>query len=119
MNKVLFIEMGMGVDLHGQDATTAAVRAVRNAIGHNSLPGIRSLLPDGDLSHMMVEVTLGSPVPAQEIDIARVIGTFPYGQVSVRVVTGGLIAKSGVVLPEHGDRNDDVIIVNAVVEVGM
>ncbi|MCY0876790.1 MAG: Lin0512 family protein [Firmicutes bacterium] len=119
MNKVLFIEMGMGVDLHGQDATTAAVRAVRNAIGHNSLPGMRGLLPDGDMANMKVELTLGAPVPANEIDVEQVKRTFPYGQVTVRIVPGGLLAKSGVVLPDKGDKNDDVIIINAVVEVGM
>lgn len=119
MEKVLFIEIGMGIDLHGQDGTTAAVRAVRDAIGHNSLPGIRNLLPGEDLAHMKVEVTLGAPIQADEIDVDAVAQTFPYGQVTVRVVPGGLVARSGVVLPEQGDKNDDMIIVNAVVEVGL
>ncbi len=37
--KRLIIEMGMGVDQHGQEPTVAAARAVRNAIAHNALPG--------------------------------------------------------------------------------
>ena len=36
-------EMGTGVDLHGQDGTKAALRAVRNAFQHVSLPGIRQV----------------------------------------------------------------------------
>ena len=30
-------EMGMGVDVHGQDYTTAACRAVSDALRHSSL----------------------------------------------------------------------------------
>jgi uncharacterized protein (TIGR02058 family) len=33
MEHVLFVEVGFGSDQHGQDATKAAVRACRNAIG--------------------------------------------------------------------------------------
>ncbi len=47
--KRLIIEMGMGIDQHGQEPTVAAARAVRNAkpvtgracaIAHNALPGV-------------------------------------------------------------------------------
>ena len=41
MNELHLVQLGMGVDLRGADTTKAAVRAVRNAIGHNLLPGIR------------------------------------------------------------------------------
>ena len=40
MKQVMFVELGMGADLHGQDVTKAAVRAVRNAIERNSMPGM-------------------------------------------------------------------------------
>ena len=39
----MFIETGMGIDVHGQNITSAAVRAVKNAIHYNSMPGIRSV----------------------------------------------------------------------------
>jgi uncharacterized protein (TIGR02058 family) len=115
---VIFIEIGMGVDLHGQDATAAAVRACRNAIQNNSMPGLRSILPNNDINQMKVRVRLGVPVPAEQVDVDKVKATFPYGQVSVEVVPGGLICSSGVVLPDKGDVNDEVIVVNAAVEVG-
>ena len=118
MEKVMFIEIGMGVDLHGQDATAAAVRACRNAIQNNSMPGLRSVLPGNDINNMKVRVRLGAPVPAEQIDLEKVKKTFPYGQVSIEVVSGGLICSSGVVLPDKGDANDEVIVVNAAVEVG-
>jgi uncharacterized protein (TIGR02058 family) len=106
------------VDLHGQDATKAAVRAVRDAIGRNSMPGLRAVLPGRDLANMRVRVTLGSPATAGNIDAEAVKAVLPYGSAEVRVVPGGLLAKSGVLLPDKGDVTDDMIIVNAVVEVG-
>src|SRR3569623_955444 len=44
---LFFVQVGMGVDQHGQDneATKAAVRAVRNAIEFNSIPGVITHLP--------------------------------------------------------------------------
>ncbi len=53
----LIIEMGMGNDLHGQDYTKAAKRAIEDAFRHSSLP----LFGTVDLSHdaMRVQVTVG------------------------------------------------------------
>lgn len=116
--KVMFIEIGMGVDLHGQDITVACVRAARNAIQNNSMPGLRELLPGQNINNMTVRVKLGVPADADKVDIERVKAVFPYGRVSVEVVPGGLLCSSGVVLPDKGDRNDQVYVVNAAVEVG-
>jgi len=118
LQEVLFIEIGSGVDLHGQDVTRACLRACRDEFGRNSMPGIRGVLPDGDIDRMQVEVTLGVPCRRDEVDLAKVRGHFPYGQVEVRVVPGGLVASSGVLLPEQGDRSDEMLIVDAVVAVG-
>lgn len=118
MMKVVFIEIGMGVDLHGQDITTACIRACRNAIQHNSMPGLRPILPGQNLHNMRVRVKLGVPADIEKIDLEKVKSVFPYGQVSVEAVAGGLLCSSGVVLPDKGDRNDLVYIVNAAVEVG-
>lgn len=38
MEQILFIQTGFGVDVHGQNITKAAERAVRNAIFTNSMP---------------------------------------------------------------------------------
>lgn len=56
MEQILFIQTGFGVDVHGQNITNAAERAVRNAIFTNSMPGIQGLLPDGDLQNMVVNI---------------------------------------------------------------
>ena len=57
----VFLEMGLGVDLVGEDATKAARRAAREAMGRTSLPGLRDLIPSGDRADMRVEVTVAVP----------------------------------------------------------
>jgi len=68
----MFIQFGMGVDLHGQDVTKAAVRAVQNAIHHNSMPGLRAVLPEHRLENMKVRVKLAVPADADQLDVEAV-----------------------------------------------
>jgi uncharacterized protein (TIGR02058 family) len=85
--KRVILEMGTGNDLHGGDYTKAAVRAVQDAIHHSSLTLIRTL--GLDWRKMQVEVTIGVQYP-EKVDAAVVKNTLPHGEVSVRVVKGGL-----------------------------
>src|SRR3984893_13573260 len=80
-------EMGMGVDVHGRDATKAAKRAVSDAIRHSSL-GSFGLLgkPSSD---MFVDVPIGVPDPGA-VDTSAVATELPYGTVTVTAVKGGL-----------------------------
>lgn len=118
MDKLMFVEIGMGVDLHGQNVTKAAVRAVQNAIHHNSMPGLRSVLPQNDLKNMKVHVRLAVPADKEKLDFSIVQAELPYGQVSFEVVEGGMLTSSGVVLADKDDRNDQAYVVIASVEVG-
>ncbi|MDW3222256.1 MAG: Lin0512 family protein [Paracoccaceae bacterium] len=83
----LIIEMGMGNDLHGQDYTKAAKRAIEDAFRHSSLP----LFGAVDLGHdqMRVQVTVGVQDP-DSVDADALVATLPRGRASVRVVKGGL-----------------------------
>lgn len=118
MKQVMFVELGMGVDLHGQDVTKAAVRAVRNAIERNSMPGMRALV-DGDTSRMQVRVHLAVPADADRLDQEAVKAVFPYGAVSIHVTSGGMLAPSGIFLADKNDRNEQIYVVNAAIEVGI
>ncbi|MGO4886884.1 Lin0512 family protein [Anaerobacillus sp. MEB173] len=118
MEKIFFIEIGMGADLHGQDITKASIRAVKNAIHHNSMPGLRSVLPDNDIHNMKVNVRLALPCDHDQLDVEKVKEVLPYGTVTVEVVDGGMLTTSGVVLPDKNDKNDLIYVVNASVEVG-
>jgi len=118
MEKLMFIETGMGIDVHGQNITKAAVRAVKNAIHFNSMPGIRSVLPENNLHNMKVNVKLAVPCDKENLDIAAVKGALPYGTVTVEVMDGGMMTTSGIALEDKGDKNDLMYIVVASVEVG-
>jgi uncharacterized protein (TIGR02058 family) len=83
----LVLEFGMGVDVHGQDCTKAARRAVSDAIRHSSLPLLGEIRQRGGT--MLVEVTVAVPDPAA-VDIEAVRAELPHGEVTVRAVSGGL-----------------------------
>ncbi|KAG6482701.1 uncharacterized protein LOC122015883 [Zingiber officinale] len=119
--KLLFVEMGVGYDQHGQDITAAAMRACRDAISSNSIPAFRrGSIPGVNSDQMKLVIRLGVPRSTQNsLDIERIKSIFPYGEIiKVEVVDGGMICSSGVCLEAMGDKNEDCYIVNAAVYVG-
>jgi uncharacterized protein (TIGR02058 family) len=83
----MVLEIGMGTDIRGGDYTKAAVRALRDALWHNSLSVADAVgLP---VDSMQVEVTIGVPRPG-EVDKAEVLAVLPHGTGTVEVVEGGL-----------------------------
>ena len=85
--KRVVLEIGMGTDIRGRDYTKAAVRALRDALWHNSLRAANALGLDVD--SMQVEVTIGVTRPDQ-VDRAAVLAVLPHGTGTVDVVEGGL-----------------------------
>ena len=85
--KRVVLEIGMGTDLHGQDYTKAAVRALRDALWHNSFSAANALGKSVD--DMKVEVTIGVPKP-DAVDTSAVLAVLPHGSGTVTVVEGGL-----------------------------
>ncbi|KAF7095770.1 hypothetical protein CFC21_097863 [Triticum aestivum] len=119
--KLLFVEMGVGYDQHGQDITSAAVRACKDAISSNSIPAFRrGSIPGVNSEQMKLQIKLGVPRPVQHLlDFERIKAVFPYGEItSCEVVDGGMICSSGTCIEAMGDKNDDCYIVNAAVYVG-
>ena len=85
--KRMALQIGMGTDIRGADYTKAAVRALRDALWHNSLSVANALgLPVDD---MRVEVTIGVPRP-DRVDKEAVLAVLPHGTGTVTVVEGGL-----------------------------
>jgi uncharacterized protein (TIGR02058 family) len=105
--KRVILEMGSGNDLHGGDYTKAAVRAVADALHHSSLPLIRTF--GLDARRMQVEVTIGVQRP-DKVDAAAVKAALPHGEVTVKVVKGGLD------VPDN-EYNDIAVIASAAVAV--
>jgi uncharacterized protein (TIGR02058 family) len=120
--KRLIVEMGMGVDQHGHDddCTKAAIKAIKNAISNNCLPGlveICELNTPRELLSMQVHIKIGAPFP-NKINRKKVLKAVPFGEKKLRVVKGGLLAK-GIQIKELGDTSDQMIICNAAVTVSI
>ncbi len=116
------LQLGSGVDQHGHndDCTNAAVKAVKNAISNNCLTGLSEicgLKEPKDLLKMKVHVKIGAPYP-DNIDKKKVLKAIPFGEKSIEVVKGGLIAQ-GIMIKELGDTSDNIIVCNAAVTVSM
>ncbi|KAF9587361.1 hypothetical protein IFM89_001461 [Coptis chinensis] len=77
--KLLFVEMGVGYDQHGQDITVAAMRACKDAISSNSIPAFRrGSIPGVSFEEMKLQIKLGVPRAVQQsLDIDRVKSVFP------------------------------------------
>jgi uncharacterized protein (TIGR02058 family) len=98
--KRMVLQIGMGTDIRGADYTKAAVRALRDALWHNSLTVTDALGQDVDA--MRVEVTIGVPHP-EKVDKAAVLAILPHGTGTVTVVEGGLE------IPNDAGTNSTVI----------
>jgi len=85
--KRMVLQLGMGTDIRGADYTKASVRALRDALWHNSLSVADAVgLP---VDAMQVEVTIGVPRP-DLVNKDEVLAVLPHGSGTVRVVEGGL-----------------------------
>ena len=102
--KRMVIEMGMGTDLQGEDYTKASVRALKDALWHNSLTVAAAFGVDRE--KMQVEVTVAVAEP-EKVDRDVVAAVLPYGSRSVDVVKGGLNLPSA-------DGTKTTVVANAV-----
>lgn len=110
VQQLYFIQYGTGIDLRGEDITKACIRAVRNAIGHNTIPSV-PLLTDGDLSRLQVHIRLAVPAARDQIDQEAIRRTLPVGTVTFTIQEGGMATQNGV--------GEQAYIVNAAVEVAV
>lgn len=101
--KRVAVEFGMGTDIRGADYTKAAVRALRDALWHNSLSVAKALGVPTD--SMVVEILIGVPKP-ERVDKAAVLAVLPHGTGTVTVVKGGLEIA-------NDEGTDSTVIANA------
>ena len=83
----LILELGTGSTLQSGSYTKAAVRAVQDALWHNSVNLVE--LFGGEKSDMQTDVEIACQKP-EKVDCNAVCGVFPYGQISAKSVKGGL-----------------------------
>lgn len=109
MGKRLLTEFGMGTSLRRQDYTQAAVRALKDALWHNSI-NLAELF-GVEKSAMLLTVEIGVQAPDQ-VDTAVLAQVFPYGQPSFSVVKGGLDVP-------RSDGGKPTVIANAAISVAL
>jgi uncharacterized protein (TIGR02058 family) len=112
------VEIGTGVDLHGEDATKAAQRAVKDAISHSSMIGLGQLFKIKNFSEiedaLMVDVTIAAPDP-EKVDGEKVLSTLPEGKRRINVVKGGM--KFPAESTKDEAKTHLILMVNAVIVV--
>lgn len=113
--KRFIVELGTGVDLHGEDMTEAASRAVRDAISRSCLCGLLEIAGLQDPGDMEVEILVAVPKP-EEVDLAKVEAVVPFGRSRAVAVAGGLTAP-GLCLPSLAPECDRIVVANAAVTV--
>ncbi len=112
------IELGMGMDLHGQDVTQAARRAVRNAISNSCLCGLSEILDMKDPNEeMLIDVLIACPTP-DTVDEDAVLAELPFGKKTIEVKEGSMTSP-GLYVPQLGDDSPDIVVANASITVSV
>ena len=109
MGKRLLTEFGMGTSLRRQEYTEAAVRALKDALWHNSINlaelfGVKK-------EAMVLDVEIGVQNP-DAVDTRALAKVFPYGQLRFSVVKGGLDVP-------RADGGNPTVIANAAISVSL
>lgn len=114
--KRFIIEFGMGIDLHGQDVTHAAQKAIKDAMSSNCLAGLKEIFKVklGDDS-VIINATIACSRP-EDINPEALVGLFPIGKVNIIPVKGGMKAE-GMYIPAFGDKDESIEVVIAEIEV--
>lgn len=113
--KKFVMEVGMGMDQHGQDPTNAACKAVKDAVSRSCLAGLLEVARLDDVDEMVVDVLVACP-DAGRVDAHAVLQALPFGRKEIRVVEGGLVARA-IYQPELGDTSDEAYVALAAVTV--
>lgn len=115
--KRFVVELGTGADLHGENMTKAACRAVRDAIGRSCLCGLIEILGLESLEEVQVEILVACPDPDQ-VDRDAVAAEVPIGRKTVRVISGGMMAP-GICVDRFAERCDRIVVANAAITVSV
>ena len=107
--KRLLTEFGMGSSLRRQDYTEATIRAVKDALWHNSI-NLAELF-GMDKTDMLIHVDVGVAQP-DKVDKDAVLQVFPYGHVTVETHKGGLDAP-------RTDGGNPTVMANVAISVAL
>lgn len=83
----VLVEFGMGSSLRREDYTQAALRAIKDALWHNSV-NVAELF-GFPKEAMIIDAEIGVQQP-DRVDTEALKAVFPYGQPNITVKPGGL-----------------------------
>ena len=104
----LLTEFGIGSSLRHQDYTAAARRALQDALWRNSINLAELFGKPKEAMIIDVEIAVQQP---DKVNCKELSSVFPYGQISVIAVKGGLDVPRPVGLP--------TVIANAAINVSL
>ena len=113
--KRFIVEIGTGIDIHGENVTKAACRAVKDAVSRSCLCGLLEILELKNLEDVQVDIQVASPSPDQ-VDLEQVMAEVPIGRKSARAVEGGMTTQ-GLCVPQFAPDCDQIVVANAAVSV--
>ena len=111
------IEWGTGADLHGENCTKAAQRAVKDAVSHCCMRGITEITAHyGPSASVSLSVKLAAPAP-QTINRALVLDALPDFReaTTMEIISGGMTVAGS--CAQNGQSQEQIVIVNAAVTV--
>ena len=114
--KRLIIELGMGTEIHGQDMTRAAEKAVRDAMSRVCIGvGLKELFNLTGHNDVILEVLIACPHP-EEVDPQKIREILMSNKSDIKIVKGGMLVK-GHLDPFYDDRSDEIIVANAAITI--
>ena len=81
------MEMGTGIDQHGQDSTKAATRAIEDAVRRICLAGLMKILRICDPNEMIVHALIRCPI-LPLLKKTLFLDVLPFGRKQIEVIDG-------------------------------
>ncbi len=111
------IELGYAADLHGEDMTKAAIRAVRDAVSRICLCGIVEICGRDAFQGVFVHAHIAVPDP-DTVDRDAVLACIPIGEKSLTIVNGGLCVP-GIEVPCFAPGVSNIVVACAALTVSI
>lgn len=111
------IEMGYGADLHGEDSTKAALRAVKDSVSRVCLCGLLEILGRDKFQGVHVHAKVGVP-NAEAVDKQALLDAIPIGEKELTVCEGGM-QVAGLEVPCFGPGVSAIVMACAALTVSV
>ncbi len=111
------IELGYAADLHGENMTKAAVRAVKDAVSRICLCGIVEICGRDQFQGVYVHADVAVPDP-DAVDRDAVLACIPIGSTSLTLAKGGM-RVAGIEVPCFAPGVSDIVVACAALTVSI